>query len=180
MLQKQGPLLILCRHEQICYYVKANISKKKGNDYEILSLDSKVSVLPFCFVLFCFVAIDKYSVSIPGQIIRKTGIVSGGFSPLLPALHLARMALWTTTSGGPQLHKLTPNIPPHYCPTFNMHPEYLTSSQFSDCSHARKAREALWKHELPSLPGVIYIAMDSFYKESSFPLCPGALLGAEM
>ena len=33
---------------------------------------------------------------------------------------------------------------------------------------------------MPFLPGVIYIAMDSFHKQDSFPLCPAAVLDMRM
>lgn len=33
---------------------------------------------------------------------------------------------------------------------------------------------------MPFLPGVIYIAMGSFHKQDSFPLCPAALLSMKM
>lgn len=54
------------------------------------------------------------------------------------------------------------------------------SSQSLACSHSRKGLISRIDLGMPSLPGVIYIEMDSFLKQGSFPLCPAAQPGMEM
>lgn len=125
-------------------------------------------------VLFCFVAIDKYSVSTLGQILRKTrdclrSLLSPAPSPPPPAFHLPVDGPLDRHPGGPPLIQADSQ---HLSPLL---PRLSECTLSISCLHnslpavrLEKVFQALWKHEKPSLPGVIDMYSNGLIPQTGF------------
>lgn len=167
MLQKQGPQLILCRHKQICYYVKANSKKKKEwlwNPH--IGFKSLSSSFLFCSILFCSYrqALSLY----PGPNNKKTVLVSSTFFPLPLALHLLWMGPLDHHLRWPAVQTiwLSPPLPSAIL-AFEMFPEYIMALQFFACSHSRKSLISLME-AWDAFPPRGYLHSDGLIPQTGF------------